>query len=160
MELKGSRLRFLGVQPLSWNSWTIEYHHALYWKYGALSGHGLLAHINLALELSNEPNMFNFNQRNSSYTWKSVFLLGRVLVKASFLDFQLPGHGPYTVNIKALDLIISRACHVSWTSLHKKIKIENLESHTSNKFRNTKIRCHYLRTVNVKKSSYLTAKSD
>jgi hypothetical protein len=39
--------------PSLWNSWTIEYHHAVYWKYGTLAGLGSrpLAQVTMISEL-------------------------------------------------------------------------------------------------------------
>jgi hypothetical protein len=68
-----------------WNFWSIEYNHALYWKFGTMAWLGSRPrhrsrwpwvqqkNIPGAETFRRSPHMFNSDGRNSSYAQKSVF---------------------------------------------------------------------------------------
>jgi hypothetical protein len=66
------------------------------WDFGRIREQATCAadHDNVPLNFSRaktfqtSPHMFNLRPRNPSYTWKGVFFLVRVLVKARFSDFE------------------------------------------------------------------------
>jgi hypothetical protein len=86
--------------PSLWNFWTIEYHHAIYWKYGTLAGLGSrpLAQVTMDSELITILSLRPFKWALICSIWTTgtrfilvkVFFLVRVLVKARFLDILRP----------------------------------------------------------------------
>jgi hypothetical protein len=101
-------------------------HHAVYLNFGTLDGLGvdhrrrwpwvLNWKWSLRWVLSNESNMSNSDTRNSSYAWKIVFFLVRVLVKARFPDSQATDPKSRTID------------HCRWTDLYLKFQLSRCYS--------------------------------
>jgi hypothetical protein len=121
-------LRFLKL-PSLWNFWTIEYHHALYWKYGTLAGLGRpLAQVTMDSELITILALRPFKWDLISSIWTTGTRV--MLVKVYFFgkcpgQGQIPGlvsHGPQipdrTINhCKATDLCSKfqlSKCYSGW----------------------------------------------